>query len=159
MQIVVFEDLAVPRLNPVTLGRPAYAITCGSYRLIDWIAQLGGEFSAHLRGVVRPHLVEIQKHDFSALNPQAKALTNGRSGALFVNARAVPSVGTYETLKQIITDQRPGIIRAGDHIAAALLTHDAPPLPTHLDPETVIDYLAALAPRLSPLDTALPLLT
>ena len=39
MEIIVFEDRYVPRLHPITVGRPAYAISCGSYRLVDWLAE------------------------------------------------------------------------------------------------------------------------
>lgn len=32
---LVFEDAQVEQLYPITLGRPAFAITCGGARLID----------------------------------------------------------------------------------------------------------------------------
>ena len=49
MNMVVFEDAGVEKLFPVTTGRPAYAITCASYRLIDWLSDLDG----NLIGLVR----------------------------------------------------------------------------------------------------------
>ena len=42
MSIVLFEDPLVAQLDPTALGRPAFAITCGSYRLIDLVARLNG---------------------------------------------------------------------------------------------------------------------
>ena len=41
MFIVVFEDELVAQLDPVTLSRPAFAISCGSRRLIDLLMELG----------------------------------------------------------------------------------------------------------------------
>ena len=39
MQLIVFEDDQLSRLHPITIGRPGYAISCASFRLIDWLAQ------------------------------------------------------------------------------------------------------------------------
>jgi UDP-N-acetylglucosamine diphosphorylase / glucose-1-phosphate thymidylyltransferase / UDP-N-acetylgalactosamine diphosphorylase / glucosamine-1-phosphate N-acetyltransferase / galactosamine-1-phosphate N-acetyltransferase len=52
MQIVVFEDEQVSNLAPITLGRPAFAIGCGSRSLSDLLAELG----CPVHAVVRPHL-------------------------------------------------------------------------------------------------------
>ncbi|MCH8924048.1 MAG: hypothetical protein IIA67_12975, partial [Planctomycetes bacterium] len=41
MKIVLFEDRYVERLGPITLGRPAFAVRCGSYRLIELLAEMG----------------------------------------------------------------------------------------------------------------------
>ena len=88
MQIVVFEDEHVPRLHPLTVGRPAYALSCGSFRLIDWLTKLSDAAGAKLHGLVRPHLQELQRLDF----PQIAALPPASDAtALVVNARAVPS--------------------------------------------------------------------
>ena len=65
MQLLVFEDDLVSRLYPITIGRPAYAISCASYRLIDWIGTLTRELSAKGYGVVRPHLADHQRLDFA----------------------------------------------------------------------------------------------
>src|SRR2546423_12503560 len=99
MQIVVFEDEHVSRLHPVTVGRPAYAIGCGSFRLIDWLAQLSRETGVVLRGVVRPHLEAIQQLDFPQLSPMASMT---ETPALLVNARLVPSASNYRVLRQLI---------------------------------------------------------
>ena len=64
MQFLVFEDDLVSRLYPITIGRPAYAITCASYRLIDWVGMLARELGARAYGVVRPHLAEHQRLDY-----------------------------------------------------------------------------------------------
>src|SRR5437773_8296249 len=101
MQIVVFEDEHVSRLHPVTLGRAAYTIGCGSFRLIDWLEQLSREAGAVLRGVVRPHLTAIQQLDLPHLSPTAPTTA---ASTLLVNARLVPSAGNQRILRQLIED-------------------------------------------------------
>src|SRR5215218_1711024 len=91
MSIVLFEDEHVARLSPITLSRPAYAVTCGSYRLIDWLER----WQQPLRAVVRPHLAEIQRIDF----PQFQAPRSGLGKLLLVNARLVPAASVMRTLR------------------------------------------------------------
>lgn len=85
MNVVLFEDRAVSQLRPVTTGRAAYSISCGSYRLVDWIGQLGNS----VVGLVRPHLQTLQLCDFP--NFQSN-LDLRQPFTLLVNARLVPSV-------------------------------------------------------------------
>ena len=92
MEIVVFEDDYVSRLYPITVGRPAYAVTCGSFRLVDWLARLSRDRAADLRGIVRPHLAPIQRLDFPQFTRRSG---KGDLPLLLVNARVVPSVGAY----------------------------------------------------------------
>lgn len=157
MQIIVFEDEQINKLFPITVGRPAYAMTCGSYRLIDWLGQLATELKAALRGIVRPHLVTIQQVDY----PQFSAVpTNGDGLALLVNARLVPSVATYETLKQLVAEGRPGTVREGESIAAAVIQREGPQPPAHADVHRFIEYLHTPALwKLPVLERALPLLS
>ncbi len=79
INVFVFEDNGVHQLFPITTGKPAYAITCASYRLIDWLIGLGG----HLCGRVRPYLETIQIHDFPAIHAE---LDQQRELTLLVNA-------------------------------------------------------------------------
>lgn len=156
MQIVVFEDEQINRLFPITVGRAAYAMTCGSYRLIDWLAALATETKAALCGIVRPHLVTIQQIDY----PQFTAVPNNSEDlTLLVNARLVPSVGTYETLQQLLAEGRPGLVRDGEHIAAAVITREGPQPPTHGDVHRFTEYLHTPAIwKLPVLEHGLPLL-
>lgn len=113
--IIVFEDEHLPRLYPVTFGRPGYAISCGSYRLLDWIKQLG----IPIVGIVRRHLAQIQALDY----PDLRNTANADSGSLLlVNARLVPSRPVFQGLKQIIDDGRAGVVHHDGEIAAALVT-------------------------------------
>lgn len=115
---LVFEDAQVEQLYPITLGRPAFAITCGGARLIDGLQRWGGPVSAS----VRPYLRDLVAADFPAL----RACHNGRvekaaGMVLAVNAALVPSISVFERLDGMIRCGRPGIVRYKDRIAAALL--------------------------------------
>ena len=114
MNIVVFEDAQVDQLYPITTGRAAYAISCASYRLIDWLAR----FDSPLVGIVRPHLRTLQLLDFPYFTPQLSA-TQSRS--LIVNARLVPSLANFRLLQQLIAENREGVVRAGVALAAAVI--------------------------------------
>lgn len=152
MKIVVFEDEFVPRLHPVTLGRPAYAITCGAYRLIDWLRLL----EQPLQGIVRPHLTEIQVHDFPDLGHGSLS----QAGALlFVNARLVPSRTVFETLRKLMAADRACAVWHADEVAACLLTRTADAPEASLTVDELPDYFNRLGlERLAAFDQPLPLL-
>src|SRR5215471_5228684 len=116
MQIILFEDEHVARLYPITVGRPAYAITCGSFRLIDWLGRLSQETGVVLRSVVRTHLAEIQKLDFSAISPTSPTI---ETPALLVNARLAPSVVTAQALRRLIEGLETAAIYENGSLAAA----------------------------------------
>ena len=116
MQIVVFEDELVPRLYPMTVGRPAYAITCGSYRLIDWLTQLSAESGVALRGVVRPHLTAIQQLDFPTISPSLPTI---ETPALLVNARLVPSVTAAKNLQPLLNGLQTAAVYENGSLASA----------------------------------------
>ncbi|HUG66708.1 MAG TPA: putative sugar nucleotidyl transferase [Pirellulaceae bacterium] len=113
--IIVFEDEHLSRLYPVTFGRPGYAISCGSFRLLDWLKQL----EQPIIGVVRPHLAEIQTLDYPELN---RSSGSGSGKLLFVNSRLVPSRKTFVALKKIAADDREGVVLNDGEVAAALVS-------------------------------------
>lgn len=114
MKILLFEDEWVHRLAPAVTSRPAYAITCGARRLIDWISRL----DARIESVVRPHLRTIQELDFPNVDEWAG---DNEETTLFVNAAAVPSRTNYEVLRQIASKKRFGVLKCGNRVAAALI--------------------------------------
>ncbi len=153
MQIVVFEDERVADLYPITIGRPAYTILCGSFRLVDWLEQLG----APCVSLVREHLIEIQRRDFAFL--AAPPVDATHVPTLLLNARLVPSCSTMASVQQLIQDARPGIVRESKSLAAALLPPGAPPPPPTLASTHLDAYLAGLGlDQLKPLNLELPLL-
>ena len=120
MNIVVFEDAGAEQLFPITTGRPAYAVTCASYRLVDWVEEMPG----HHVGLVRSYLEDIQAHDFPVFN---KSLDSNQPWTLVVNARLVPSRENVELLGQLALQADDGpaqMARSGWAIAAARIPTD-----------------------------------
>ncbi len=114
MAIVLFEDDRVRQLDPVAVGKPAFAISCGGYRLFDIVAALG--LPAGVR--VRPHLTDIVAADF----PQFAAGASDSSGpTLWINARLAPSVKSLEQLAAILQAGQPAIVRTENSVVAALV--------------------------------------
>lgn len=149
MNIVVFEDEQVSRLHPVSLARPAYAITCGAYRLIDLLRELG----CSLHGAVRPHLAAMQAIDFPDL-----ATPPSGEPVLMVNARIVPSVESYGQLKRLVAEGVPGVVGSGNQVAALMLPPGEPQPVWDSSPVDVSSYVAsqgANAP--AALEASLPL--
>ena len=52
MKVVLFEDHGVAQLHPITTGRCAFSITCGTLRVSDIADQLSSEVYA----LTRPYL-------------------------------------------------------------------------------------------------------
>ncbi len=119
MNIAIFEDPAVEKLAPITTSKPAYAISCGSYRLIDFVQLLGGNKIAS----VRNHLKGIQNRDFDC----ASTLDLSYPKTIVVNARVAPTVDNYQALQQLSAGP-PCVLRADDDsICAAVLPTDTLP--------------------------------
>ena len=119
MNIVVFEDAAVENLFPITTGRPAYAISCASYRLIDWLNELDG----NLVGLVRPYLERIQLLDFPEFQQE---LNLNLRWTLVVNARTAPTLSNVHRLQRLMgavepTEASALVIRSGWATAAAVV--------------------------------------
>lgn len=114
MNIVVVEDTGVRRLYPITIGRPAYLITCATYQLLDWLQKLG-----ETKAIVRPHLREVQRQDTPQLtNP----LNPDQPWTLVVNARLVPSLENFKNLHRFAELQAPGMVKLNQwSIAAAMV--------------------------------------
>lgn len=118
MSFYIFEDEKVADLHPISLAKPAYAITCGGYRLYDWVCQLGEPTV----GIVRPHLAEIQRHDFPEFSQE---LSNDNNPVVLINARMAPVVSNIQLLQKLLTAGTPGVVKAGEHLAAVVLPKDA----------------------------------
>lgn len=91
MNILVVEDALVDRLAPASTARPAWAITCGSYRLIDWLSRMDGTLVTH----VRPFLGQIVAKDFPVL---ASEIDASAETTLIVNARLAPTFSNFAQL-------------------------------------------------------------
>lgn len=149
VHVVLFEDDGVAQLFPITIGRAAYAITCGGMRLVDWVRGL----SSSLQGAPRPHLIEPQRFDF----PELSGTRRPEQPVLLVNARLVPSREVFAALKSLITTGHPCRVLAGNDLAAAWL-----PASTEIPALSASGTLAQLCQspvvrQLPTLDVALPL--
>jgi UDP-N-acetylglucosamine diphosphorylase/glucosamine-1-phosphate N-acetyltransferase len=113
MRIIVFEDKQVLRLYPMAIARPAYAISCGSYRLVDWLRKL----QLPLAGIVRPYLAAIQEQDFPDFLPPTPG---DNELVMLVNARLVPSYTNFRSLQKLAEANETGIIQTGDAVAAII---------------------------------------
>lgn len=111
MKVVVFEDHRIGQLNPIAVGRPAYAISCGSYRLVDWIDELQVPWC----GVVRPHLRSLQTEDFGVTHN----LDPSDQPALIVNARTIPSLAALKMLHLLKSHEDPVAIWNDKTLVAA----------------------------------------
>lgn len=136
--VVLFEDEQVSDLYPITIGKPAYTIGCGSFRLLDRVAELGGTVHA----VVRPYLRDFRQAEPPRTGPAG-------AGAVYVNARLVPSVATLETLKKLIAAGRPGVVLASDEFRPR---DSAAPAPRGGSPA----YDGQIAAAVLPADAVLP---
>jgi UDP-N-acetylglucosamine diphosphorylase/glucosamine-1-phosphate N-acetyltransferase len=119
MNIVVFEDAGVETLFPITTGRPAYAISCASYRLVDWLNELDG----NIVGLVRSYLERIQLLDFPEFQPE---LDPKLKWTIVVNARIAPTVSNIRRLQRLMgSGETEGgaalVIRSGWATAAAIV--------------------------------------
>lgn len=114
MNIAIFEDAAVDKLAPITTSKPAYAIQCGAFRLIDLLDLL----EANVFAAVRPHLRSIQDRDFSF----SAQLDAARTKTLVLNAQVAATVTNYQTIQQLTAADDCVIYdQSGKKIIAAVL--------------------------------------
>lgn len=98
MNVIVFEDDQVLRLNPITTARPAFSITCGCLRLIDFLTSLE---NAIVVAEVRSYLQSITARDYPFLSD---SLDGDEAHTLVVNARCVPCTVTFDAIQQRLTN-------------------------------------------------------
>lgn len=149
MSILLFEDEYAAQLYPVTIGKPVFAISCGSFRLIDQVISI----SEAVRWIVRPHLRKVVAEDFAAHHAK---LSTTSDPILLLNAAVVPSVSAKETVVRLLRAGRPGIVRCGDRMAAALLPKGHALPSERSSAEELTLFTDSL--QLEPLDAELPLL-
>ncbi len=127
--IVLFEDEFADDLRPVSLTRPAFAVTCACYRLYD-IARLVSE---NVSWLVREHLQAVT----------AQAFPKGAPGAgptLLLNASLAPDVRYVAKLRRLIEEGTPRLFTSGQRIAAAVLPAGEA-LPPEVDVDSVSGHL------------------
>ena len=152
MQIICFEDDAVDQLRPITLARPAYAISCASLRLIDWLQRMPGRLAVS----VRPHLREIENLDRN-LGPVGDI--DDAEGVLLVNARVVPQVSIEAKLNALASEARSLVVvepETGIVLAARVTAADCEKhRPALAESDSVVDALVSIAKDFSAADVQL----
>ena len=141
MNIVLFEDRQVDQLYPITLARPAYAITCGTLRLLDLAQILARRLRSSLGGEVRPLLHDFQADYFSESPPPTGGTT------LWLNARLVPDPNLLGLVETFLASDVPARIDVDGQTAVAVTAEMAsaavlPQLPmVHVDtPPEMLEY-------------------
>ncbi len=127
--LILFEDHFLDGMNPITLTRPAFAVTCATYNLHEVATAVTDRVSC----VVRDYLKKIAARQFKS-GPMAEGPT------LLLNASVVPDIRYVERLRSLLSEARPFLCTCGQRVAAALL----PPtekVPKNLSPDTVTPYL------------------
>jgi len=118
--VIVFEDDAIDQLQPIVTARPGYAISCASFRLIDWIKSL----DATVYGIVRPHLQTLQREDFGIDAPPANGTA---TSTLYINARVLPHPSVLAILRRLVSEGQSAAIRdASGTIGAAFVRSTTP---------------------------------
>ena len=115
--IVLFEDRVADQLAPITYGRLAYEIQCGSYRLIDLISEL----ECSIWSVCRFYLREKQNRDHPSILQHCEG-QNPKRIQLFLNSAVVPSVKNQATIQDLLSrpNQIPQVIWDRGEVAAVL---------------------------------------
>lgn len=135
MNIVLFEDADVAKLYPITVGRPAYAVSCASYTLVDLLTPC----CKAIRGVVRPHLIELQKFDRPPLH---QTQLDDSQPTLLVSAVVAPTAANRRTLVEWAASGKSGAIYAGERLLAVLLPAKTPLPAREANAFELRDYLA-----------------
>jgi len=147
MSLVLFEDRLVSQLDPAAVGKPAFAITSGAYRLVDLVGQLG--LPTHAR--VREHLRAIVAEDYPAFQ---NGTIDRDQPTVWLNARVVPSVRSLDQLQKLLQKNQPGIVLSGQSVVACLIP---PGITLDEGPRDLPSMDAFAALGLPPLDADLPL--
>ena len=116
MKTFLFEDSVVATLAPVTTGRAAFNITCGSFRLFDLVEPLGSSIAVD----VRPHLAAVTAADF----PECGVLDTGNDKlVLLVNARIAATVGNLRRIiewrSKAVNEKQPFIVARSERLLIA----------------------------------------
>jgi glucose-1-phosphate thymidylyltransferase len=131
-QIVLFEDHLLGRMNPVTLTRAAFGVTCACCTLFD-LAGTAGDVSWIVRGYLEK--ATLQRFPRQALD--------AKRPHLFLNASLVPDSRYVERIRSLGEAGAPFIATVGDRVSAAFLPAGVT-LPAPISSETVTPWLLEL---------------
>jgi UDP-N-acetylglucosamine diphosphorylase / glucose-1-phosphate thymidylyltransferase / UDP-N-acetylgalactosamine diphosphorylase / glucosamine-1-phosphate N-acetyltransferase / galactosamine-1-phosphate N-acetyltransferase len=132
-QVVLFEDHLLADMNPITLTRPAFAVTCACATLYE-VASAAAD---RVGWVVREALAKVTARAWPAAAPLPGA------PALYLNASIVPDARYGERFRAILAEGRPFVATTGERVSAAYLPAGTP-VPERLTAEKVTPWLLEL---------------
>jgi UDP-N-acetylglucosamine diphosphorylase/glucosamine-1-phosphate N-acetyltransferase len=110
-RIVLFEDEFADDLRPITLTRPAFAVSCAGYHL----HQLAARAAPAVDWLVRPHLEKVTQRAFP------RGGQGGAGPTLYLNASVAPDVRYVAEFDCMLKEARPCLCTCGQRVAAALV--------------------------------------
>jgi UDP-N-acetylglucosamine diphosphorylase / glucose-1-phosphate thymidylyltransferase / UDP-N-acetylgalactosamine diphosphorylase / glucosamine-1-phosphate N-acetyltransferase / galactosamine-1-phosphate N-acetyltransferase len=132
-RIMLFEDHLLGDMSPITLTRPAFAVTCACATLHDIARETGSEVG----WIVRDYLAGTVGRRYPRIPYDA-------SGPwLFLNASLLPDMRYAVHIRELIDAGRPFVSTAGSRVSAALLPTGAT-APGSLSSDTVTPWLLEL---------------
>ncbi len=113
--LLLFEDHLVERLAPLNYGKPTYALSCATERLVDLARRIN---LGTVRAWVRPHLRDLEAADYPSV-----CLQTGESDQplVLVNARLVPAVSQLQLVRDLLQNKQLILIANHETIIAAKL--------------------------------------
>ena len=129
-RIVLFEDHLLSEMTPISLTRPAFAVTCACYTLLEVARAAGGEVS----WIVRDHLAKTSAQRFP------RPVFDAAGPRLFLNASVVPDIRYAQKVRQLWEAGQPFVATAGDRVSAALVPAGTP-APESLGSESITPWL------------------
>jgi glucose-1-phosphate thymidylyltransferase len=136
-RIVLFEDHLLDDMTPISLTRPAFAVTCACYTLYEIVSAAGNAKSASggaIQWIVRDHLRKIAAQHF------VQPPMDTRGTHFFLNASVVPDVRYIERIRQLWEKGEPFVATSGARVSAALVPAGSP-VPDPLTSENVTPWL------------------
>jgi glucose-1-phosphate thymidylyltransferase len=136
-RIVLFEDHLLDDMTPISLTRPAFAVTCACYTLYEIACAVGATAAAAggaVRWIVRDHLLETTALRF-ARNRLAPS-----EALFFLNASVVPDVRYVARIRELWENDEPFVATAGARVSAALVPAGSA-MPDPLTSENVTPWL------------------
>ena len=130
--LILFEDHFLDDMRPITLTRPAFAVTCAAWNLHE-VACLASDRVGH---IVRSYLQKTAARSFKPAPP-------AEGPTLFLNASVLPDVRYAEPLSRMLSESQPFLCAVGQRVAAALVS-PAVKMPPDLAADSVTPWLLGL---------------
>jgi UDP-N-acetylglucosamine diphosphorylase/glucosamine-1-phosphate N-acetyltransferase len=132
-RIILFEDHLLEDMAPVSLTRPAFAVTCACYTLHEIICSALGS-AADVHWIVRDYLRKTTAQRY----PQAVIEPGGM--LFFLNASVIPDVRYAARICELWDRGAPFVATAGRRVSAALVPAGVA-VPAQLTAENVTPWL------------------